>query len=211
MSDCFSPGFLLPLFLLYFCFFASSFSSFFFFGHICSFLSAMMAQGRPGISNLVALYAGVHGLRPENAVTNFEGMNTLQFKEEVTAGIIDRIAPIRVCLFACFCSNFMDGGEQELELSPPGHQTKSRGTSDKTLATSTFARRKPPHSGIHTRRQHNLPCLACLSHIASLSLLRFCFRFVFDSTMSRKRLQDYRRPTTTLTMYCRWGLCVPVL
>ncbi len=51
---------------------------------------------RPGVSNLVDLYAAVLERPPEACVADFAGMNTLQFKEHVAAALISAVDPIRV-------------------------------------------------------------------------------------------------------------------
>ena len=52
-------------------------------------------EARPGISNLVEIYAAVTGLTPQEVVTTAEGWDTVQFKEHLAVVVNERIAPIR--------------------------------------------------------------------------------------------------------------------
>ena len=53
-------------------------------------------QERPGVSNLLTIYSAVRDISIEEAVQDFEGVeSTKQFKEQVADAVIDRIIPIR--------------------------------------------------------------------------------------------------------------------
>ncbi len=53
-------------------------------------------QLRAGVSNLVDLYAGFTDQAPEAAVSDFAGLDTLQFKEKVATVIMAGVGPIQV-------------------------------------------------------------------------------------------------------------------
>ena len=53
-------------------------------------------EGRPGVANLLDMYAALQSLSPAAAVAKFDGMDTLQLKEAVAAVVNDHISPIRV-------------------------------------------------------------------------------------------------------------------
>ncbi|KAL0076737.1 tryptophanyl-tRNA synthetase [Phycomyces blakesleeanus] len=51
---------------------------------------------RPGVSNLLGMYAAMRGLEMDDAVKAFENVtSTKEFKEEVAASIVERLAPIQ--------------------------------------------------------------------------------------------------------------------
>ena len=52
-------------------------------------------EARPGVSNLVEIYAAVTGRTPQEVVATAEGWDTVQFKEHLAAVVNERIAPIR--------------------------------------------------------------------------------------------------------------------
>ncbi|KAJ2453269.1 Tryptophan--tRNA ligase, mitochondrial [Coemansia sp. RSA 2336] len=52
-------------------------------------------EGRPGVSNLLAIYASLNSVGVEQAVSQMQGHSMLQFKEAVAHAVIRTVAPIR--------------------------------------------------------------------------------------------------------------------
>ncbi|KAM9319615.1 tryptophan--tRNA ligase, mitochondrial [Gastrophryne carolinensis] len=52
-------------------------------------------EGRPGVSNLVAIHAAVSGSAPEDIVRESRGLDTARYKMTVADAVIRRLAPIR--------------------------------------------------------------------------------------------------------------------
>ncbi|KAJ2786277.1 Tryptophan--tRNA ligase, mitochondrial [Coemansia interrupta] len=52
-------------------------------------------KGRPGVSNLVAIYAAVRGVENEDAARELQAMSNREMKEMVAQAVIGEIAPIR--------------------------------------------------------------------------------------------------------------------
>ncbi|KAJ2344350.1 Tryptophan--tRNA ligase, mitochondrial, partial [Coemansia sp. RSA 2618] len=50
---------------------------------------------RPGISNLIAIYAALKNVEPVHVVDQMQGLTNLQLKEAVAAAVIETVAPIR--------------------------------------------------------------------------------------------------------------------
>lgn len=52
-------------------------------------------SNRPGIRNLLGIYAGLNAKTEETAVKEFAGQNAKALKERVSQSLIEKIAPIR--------------------------------------------------------------------------------------------------------------------
>ncbi|XP_073473624.1 tryptophan--tRNA ligase, mitochondrial [Aquarana catesbeiana] len=52
-------------------------------------------EGRPGVSNLVAIHSAVTGLTPEDVVEQSRGLETAQYKLVVAEAVIEKLTPIR--------------------------------------------------------------------------------------------------------------------
>ncbi|KAJ1835389.1 Tryptophan--tRNA ligase, mitochondrial [Coemansia sp. RSA 2703] len=52
-------------------------------------------KGRPGVSNLIAIYAAVRGIENQDAAKEMQAMSNREMKEMVAQAVIDEIAPIR--------------------------------------------------------------------------------------------------------------------
>ena len=50
---------------------------------------------RPGVSNLVSIYAAVSGLNHDETCERFAGKQTVDFKEELAEVLVERLSPIR--------------------------------------------------------------------------------------------------------------------
>ncbi len=52
-------------------------------------------ETRPGVSNLVAIYSAVTGLKQQEVVDMFIGKDTLQLKDSLTDVLVDHLRPVR--------------------------------------------------------------------------------------------------------------------
>ncbi|KAM5181240.1 tryptophan--tRNA ligase, mitochondrial [Mantella aurantiaca] len=52
-------------------------------------------EGRPGVSNLVAIHSAVTGLTPEDIVAQSRGLETAQYKLVVAEAVIEKLTPVR--------------------------------------------------------------------------------------------------------------------
>lgn len=52
-------------------------------------------EGRPGVSNLVAIHSAVTGLTPEDIVEQSRGLETARYKLVVAEAVIEKLVPIR--------------------------------------------------------------------------------------------------------------------
>ncbi|XP_063806631.1 tryptophan--tRNA ligase, mitochondrial [Pseudophryne corroboree] len=52
-------------------------------------------EGRPGVSNLVAIHSAMTGLTPEDIVQQSSGLETAQYKIVVADAVIEKLTPIR--------------------------------------------------------------------------------------------------------------------
>ena len=50
---------------------------------------------RPGVSNLVSIYAAISGLNHSETCERFEGKQTVDFKDELAEILVERLSPIR--------------------------------------------------------------------------------------------------------------------
>lgn len=53
------------------------------------------AVGRPGISNLVDIFAAFEGCTPDQICSECANLNTIEFKERISECIIEKLKPIR--------------------------------------------------------------------------------------------------------------------
>ncbi|KAJ2375448.1 Tryptophan--tRNA ligase, mitochondrial [Coemansia sp. RSA 2607] len=82
-------------------------------------------KGRPGVSNLISIYAAVRGVENEDAAKEMQAMSNKEMKEMVAQAVIDEIAPIRQRMTEVL------GDQDHLESLLRQGEEKARETADR--------------------------------------------------------------------------------